>query len=115
MNWSASDIGVWLFLSCLPLALVGVPLMSAAFVMAAMRGGWNVAMQRNSAGREPLCSRLMRTGAFFGFLAALLVLLGMVLMLLDYRPGVAVALALAVLLELAVVWYFIARRKRKAL
>jgi hypothetical protein len=52
-------------------AIVCVTFMSAAFLIIALRGGWEKAMQSDAQGRWSLARRLMVIGAASGFLCAI--------------------------------------------
>jgi hypothetical protein len=56
-------------------AIVCVTFMSAAFVIIALRGGWQKAMQSDPMGRWSLARKLMLIGAASGFISSILMLI----------------------------------------
>jgi hypothetical protein len=56
------------------LAVPGLLLMLAAFLIIAIKGGWNKAMQSDSEGRWPRARKLMLAGASLAFLSAVAML-----------------------------------------
>jgi hypothetical protein len=52
-----------------------VTFMSAAFIMIALRGGWQKAMQSDAIGRWSLARKLMLIGAASGFLSSIVMLI----------------------------------------
>jgi hypothetical protein len=93
MDWK--DIPI---LVVLGIAVLGLSLMLAAFVLMARRGGWEPAMQPDAQGRWPLPRYLMLAGASLGCLFALLLSVPGVVPWWDYSqwytwlPGLGVAL-----------------------
>ena len=106
MNWSEVPI-----LAAIVVGFVGCCLMVAAFVMAALQGGWRQAIRSEPDGRWSLPRRLMFGGAFLGMIWAVVVLLLFAIPggipWIDDNSGWPYAVA--VLPAIAAVWYFIIR------